>query len=329
MVPAPLIGVMGSLVLAVGASHESVLFTGRVLSGVALGLMMAVGSSWVKELSGRPWDETAIAGSGARRAAMSMTAGFAIGAVVAGVLAEWGPLANSLPYVIHAALSVPTFVMLLRAPETRFGNADGPLMDDLKIPAAAHRRFLYVVLPVAPWVFGAAGAAYAVLPGVMEDRSGGHPIAFSALLCLIALGCGFAIQALGRRIDTPRNGRGVAVALGILAIGCVVGAVAASALTIPLSIAGAAVLGAGYGMALVSGLQEIQRIAGPDDLAGLTAVFYSLSYLGFGVPVVMAVLSGWFSYPEMFGFGAVVALASVAVVLWKWTAHLPGRTTVS
>ena len=39
---------------------------------------------------------------------------------------------------------------------------------------------------------------------------------------------------------------------------------------------------------LVGGLMEVQRIAGPDDLAGLTAVFYSLSYVGFFVPAVLA-----------------------------------------
>lgn len=323
MLPAPAIGIAGSLVLSVGAAHEPVLFVGRVLSGLALGLMMAVGSSWMKELSGAPWDLEAAPGAGARRAAMSMTAGFAIGAVVAGLLAEWGPWPGTFPYLVHAALSVPTAVALFRVPETREVGARGPLLQDLKIPAVAHRRFWYVVIPVAPWVFGAAGAAYAVLPNLMVDRAGAYPIAFSALLCLVALGCGFAIQALGRRIDTPRNARAVAVALGILAVGCTIGAVAARELTVPLAIAAAAVLGAGYGMALVSGLQEIQRIAGPDDLAGLTAVFYSLSYLGFGAPAVMAMLSGWVSYPAMFGFGAVVSLASLALVAWKWAAHLP------
>ncbi|MDG3016872.1 MFS transporter [Speluncibacter jeojiensis] len=323
MLPAPVIGIVGSLVLSVGAAHEPVLFVGRVLSGLALGLMMAVGSSWMKELSGAPWDPDAAPGTGARRAAMSMTAGFAIGAVVAGLLAEWGPWPGTLPYLVHVVLSVPVAVALLRTPETRAVGARGTLLQDLRIPAAAHRRFWYVVIPVAPWVFGAAGAAYAVLPNIMVDRAGAHPIAFSALLCLIALGCGFGIQALGRRIDTPRSARAVAVALGILAVGCAIGAVAARELTIPLAVAAAAVLGAGYGMALVSGLQEIQRIAGPDDLAGLTAVFYSLSYLGFGAPAVMAVLSGWVSYPAMFGFGVIVAVASLALVAWKWAAHLP------
>jgi hypothetical protein len=54
----------------------------------------------------------------------------------------------------------------------------------------------------------------------------------------------------------------------------------------------------------VTGLQEVQRIAGPDDLAGLTAVYYSLSYLGFFVPAVLASLSPMIGYPAAFGAGA-------------------------
>jgi hypothetical protein len=177
------------------------------------------------------------------------------------------------------------------------------------------RRFLLVVLPVAPWVFGAAGSAYAVLPALMTDRAGGTPIAFSALLCVVALGVGFAVQQAGRALgaDGPR---GVAIALLLIAAGMGCAAWAAATLTVPAALVAAAVLGAGYGMALLAGLQEIQRLAGPDDLAGMTALFYSLSYLGFGVPAVLAYgFASGVGYPVMFGVGAVVALGCLVVTL--------------
>jgi len=90
---------------------------------------------------------------------------------------------------------------------------------------------------------------------------------------------------------------------------------AATVLTMWAALVAAAVLGAGYGMALLAGLQEIQRIAGPDDLAGLTAVFYCLSYLGFAVPAALAFLSRSLSYPVMFGFGAVAAAVCVVIAV--------------
>ena len=55
-------------------------------------------------------------------------------------------------------------------------------------------------------------------------------------------------------------------------------------------------LGAGYGVCLVGGLLEVQRIAGPDELAGLNAVFYALTYVGFGLPIVLAELARFTSF---------------------------------
>jgi len=85
------------------------------------------------------------------------------------------------------------------------------------------------------------------------------------------------------------------------------------------------VLGMGYGLALVAGLNEVQRIAGPNDLAGLTAFYYSFAYLGFFIPAVLAVLASRWSYPQMFGAGFVIALGCLAVVASGWRAHLPSR----
>lgn len=331
MLPAPAIAAAGSILIALGPDNAYLLFGGRVLSGIALGIGMAVGGSWVKELSRR--DATAAAGPGARRAAMSLTAGFALGAGVAGVLAQWAPWPTHLAYGVHVVICIVAGIGMLSVPETRTAAASNTrLLEDLKIPSASHRRFLFVVLPLAPWVFGAASVAYAVLPSLMADAladesGGGYPVALSAAMAVIALGSGFAIQAVGRRIDTPASARGALVALSLLVVGMAVAAWAASVLTIAAALIAAAVLGCGYGMALVSGLQEVQRIAGPDDLAGLTAVFYSLTYLGFAVPAVLSALTetwpGVVTYPIIFGVGALLAAVCGLVVRSRTSAHLP------
>lgn len=328
LLPAPALTVAGSLLLAFGADSAALLVAGRVLCGVALGLGMAVGGSWVKELSTPPWDSAAKAGAGARRAAMCLTAGFGLGAGAAGLLAQWAPWPSALSYVVHITIAALAMAALLRVPETRAAQPVDErvaLVEDLRIPSAGHRRFLFVIAPLAPWVFGTAASGYAVLPGLMANEIE-FPLAFSAIMCLVGLGAGFLIQSLGRRIDDPRNSRGVVVALCFVIAGMVCAAVASVVLTVPVAILASIVLGCGYGMALVSGLQEVQRIAGPDDLAGLTAVFYSLTYLGFAMPAIMAALVETFpamTYPVMFGFGAVAATGCLLLVLIKWTAHLP------
>ncbi|WP_280346701.1 MFS transporter [Nocardia neocaledoniensis] len=316
MLPAPLIAAAGSLLLAVGAASVPMLAAGRMLCGVALGLAMAVGGSWVKELSQAPYTASA-AGSGARRSAMSLTAGFALGAGVAGLLAQWGPLPNSTAYLVNVALCLVAAVGLRRTPETVLRQPNpGRFRDDLKIPAAGHRRFLRVAVPIALWLFTANATAYAVLPTLMLPRVQQAPIAFSALVTMVALGCGFLIQSVARRIDRPGTARAGVIALVLLTVGMVLAAWTAATLSVWVTLLAAVVLGSGYGIGLVAGLQQIERIAGPGDLAGLNAVFYSVSYLGFGVPAVLSALHGGlgFGYPAMYLVTALIAAACLALV---------------
>ncbi|MCU1393949.1 MAG: putative multidrug resistance transporter, superfamily protein [Ilumatobacteraceae bacterium] len=321
--PAPLIGVLGSAFLAAGATMPAMLFVGRIVSGVAIGLAMAVGTSWIKELSTPPWDTSERAASndgvGARRASLSLTAGFLLGAGVAGVLAQWAPAPEVLPYLVHIALTLPLAWFLLRAPETtpRIGiqTAVAPVPTDRTVVDRRHSalrdpHFLRLVLPTAPWVFGCAGVAYAVLPGLVSSHVGGLRVAFSALATVITLGSGVLVQPFARRLDRRGSARTLTIALAVTAVGMALATLAAGTLAVPLALLAAAVLGCAYGIHLVAGLLHVQRIAPAGDLAGLTAAFYTLSYLGFAAPAAMSVLATNISYPVMLSIGAVVAAGS-------------------
>ncbi|PRC62014.1 MFS transporter, partial [Mycobacterium sp. ITM-2017-0098] len=72
------------------------------------------------------------------------------------------------------------------------------------------------------------------------------PIAFSALMCVVALGVGFTVQHLCR--NRVSGGRGGAIlALGMVAAGMGLAGWAATVLTVGAALVAAAVLGAGYG----------------------------------------------------------------------------------
>ncbi|WP_312918759.1 MFS transporter [Kocuria sp.] len=318
MIPAPILAMVGSILLAMGAGSLVLLFVGRVFSGLALGLGMAVGTSWIKELSDRPYEEHPERVSGARRASLSLTAGFALGAVIAATLAQFAPLQTVLPYVINLLICLPAVLLVAGAPETRHASAPhGSLLSDLKIPATRQHRFWFVVAPSAPWVFGCAASSYAILPALMADVVGpDYGIAFSGLMCLVGLGCGFFIQPLGRHLDRDGSIRSLAVGMVAVILGMLTAVAAASTLNILVVLAASGVLGCGYGLVLVSGLQEVQRIARPDDLAGLTAVFYSLTYMGFFVPMVLALIARFTSYPWLFASGAVIAALCLGVMAY-------------
>ena len=312
MLAAPPIAILASLVLAAGGDVVPVLFAGRVLAGVALGIAMAVGSTWISELSSL---RGTTAAGGASRAAMSLTLGFLLGPVAAGLLAQWAPWPEVLAYAVHVVVGVPLGLVALRTAETldRGRAPTRRLRDDLRVPVGEHREFRTVVAPVAPWVFTCAGVAYAVLPSLVARAVPGRAIAFAALMTALTLVAGFAAQTVAKRRGLA-DARGGMLGQAFATVGMGLAAVTAAAPGIVLAIASATVLGIGYGFALVSGLAEVQRIAPPRHLAGLTAVFYTLAYLGFVVPAVLAVLAALVSYSVLFAGLGVLALACLMVV---------------
>lgn len=332
LVPAAPLSLMGSFLLSIAPHEPLIIALGRVLCGMALGLVMAVGSTWVTELVSHAGGDPA---AGARKASLCLTAGFLVGAGIASVLAQWGPWPTHLAYVLHILITLVTAVWLSHTPETRqprHGTVKTTILDltvremleMLHIPTAAHKRFLRVVVPVAPWVFGCAGAAYALLPQLLAKSAGQTPIAFSGLMTVITLGCGVGVQMLGRLIDTHKSARASAIAMAVITVGAFLAAIAAHTLSLPLGIAAAATMGAGYGLALVAGLSEVQRIAGERELAGLTAVYYSISYTGFFIPMAFSALAPYVGFTNLFIIGSCLALVCLVNVIFAWRSHLPG-----
>lgn len=307
-------GITASVLLGLGFSSEVIICLGRFLAGLSVGVAMSVGTAWLKELSSAPFDLVARPTAGARRPALTLTIGFGLGAGVSGVLAQWGPLPTLLPYAVHILLSLAILPALLRAPESvPRSRVHGSLWLDLQVPLAGHRRFLRVVLPTAPWVFGAAGIAYAMMPKLVEAQLGELNLAFATLLTVVTLGTGALVQPQVSRLNSITHGRALLVGMGLMVVG-VLSAVATSLTLSPaLALGTGILLGAAYGITVVAGLVEIQRISTPTDLAGITGVYYSLTYVGFLLPVAFASLSGFVGYPLMLSLLAVACAGCLAL----------------
>ncbi|EME96982.1 MFS transporter [Streptomyces mobaraensis NBRC 13819 = DSM 40847] len=288
MLPALFVSVLASLLLIAGGSQEELLFAGRLVSGVASGAAFSSGTVWIKELSLA--GSTREANPGPRRATITMTTGFAVGPLVAGLLAQWAPSPMTVAYLPHLALALVSIPLVWGAPETCGGSREGSVWRQVRVPAVREPRFRNVVAPLAPWVFGSASVALAYLPGLVKDRVGGNALVFGAVVTALTGFAGILVQPLARRMDDPRRPRLIASSMAIVVAGLLVSAAAAETLQPALVVLAALVLGAGYGCCQVCGLLEVQRMAGPKDLAGLTAVYQALSYIGFAAPFVLAAL---------------------------------------
>ncbi|MCS5480103.1 MFS transporter [Corynebacterium sp. YIM 101645] len=317
--PALLLSTLGSVVLASGtAGSFTALWGGRLIAGIAMGLVMAAGAAWLQELSTGP------AHLGPRRATVALSLGFAGGPLAAGAIAEFLPRPDLLPYLAHLALLVLITPLVWRTPGGA-AREDG-LRRSWFSRSVLSGRFLWGTAIWAPWGFGTVSTAFATLTALVNDRLI-WPVAFTGLIAAVALGTGVLIQPVATRLDARRFPPAVPGLLLVVAGMCAAAGVAVTrspGLVFPAAI----LLGAAYGVLMVSGLREVQRIAPARELGAATAVFYSLTYIGFFAPFLLSHLGPTLGYPEAFLTGAVIAAASVAPVLWvrgRGSSPQPGR----
>lgn len=227
-----------------------------------------------------------------------------------------GSAPGQLPYLVHLALCVVAAIALVATPESLApgDRTVGAWWRDLKVPSAGHRAFIRIVLPAAPWVFAAAGVAYAIVPTVVETSLGDNATAYATALTVITLGVGAVAQAFVPLINRITRGRGLVVGLTGMTAGMALAAMTAVVRDPAIAFAVAVVLGAAYGVSVVSGLIIAQSLATPDDLAGITGVYYSLTYVGFLLPTVLVALAPVSPYAVSLGVVALVCAVCLALV---------------
>jgi hypothetical protein len=312
VIPAAAASLLASVLLSTAGYGVVLLFAGRLLAGMSSGAAFGAGTAWLRETS-RPPLGTATDQTAARRAAVAMTMGFALGPLATGLLAQWAPAPTVLPYLPHIALMAVVLLLLRRAPETVTAGR-GPALR--RPPSGLHStRFRRVVAPMAPWVFTAPAIAFALLPSVVGAGHATDGIALTATITALCALAGVVIQPLARRLDAhSRRNRAAATGLLILTAGLVLAAVTAQARQPWLLVPCAIVLGSAFGLCLVAGLVEIQRLAGDQALAGLTAAYYALCYLGFAAPYLIVLAAHLASYAILLAVVAVLALGTAALI---------------
>ena len=303
--PVLVLSFLATVVLMLGGSNLTILLIGRLLAGIASGAAFAPGTAWVKELTTGP------AGTGARRAAIALSAGFGTGPLVAGIVAQWAPAATVLPYVPHLVLTVVVALIAWNATEPPLARVKGVDAEASRVRHALTRpRFLLQVVPTAPWVFGGATLAFTTVPAIVDVP--GPEIAIGGALVALTLGTGVALQPFARRLSIT-----VTLVMGVTSgvLGLLLAALAAGSGSGWLAAPVAMLLGVAYGFVLVGGLRTVEEVAAPADLGTVNAVFYSLTYIGFAAPYLGTLLLGALSGPATMVLLAVVLAATLPLVV--------------
>jgi MFS family permease len=307
VLPAGAVAIGASALLAFGHYGFVVLLAGRLLFGLAMGCVMSPGSVWAQELSPP--------GLGPRRATLALSAGFGLGPLVSGVLAEFAPAPLVLPYVAHVVVMALGLAAARSVPETAQLRATSTAASEKpsRAPGMGKSELLLLLglVPSAPWAFGFPAVAMVVLPVLMRSLVA-RPVLYSAFLVALTLFTGVLVQPLTARLG--RRGDLLGLALGALGIG--LGAYAVSVHAPYLVYAVAPLVGAGYGLVMTTGLRQVSERAPKETRGTVVGIYYVLTYLGFALPFVHALAAQRLGDVHTLEVTAGAALACLVVRAW-------------
>jgi MFS family permease len=305
-----LFAIAGLMLLATELSPAALL-AGRFVQGVASGVVFSVGSAWMQELSRADGY-----GRAGKRTTAALSTGFALGPLVAGLLAAWAPGPMLVPYVLYLALTAVALAGIPGTPDDAPRAPRARLMG-LGLGDGAGRRFALEVVPLALWVFTLPTASANTLPVMLGGEDGSSDVALAGVAVAVTMLAGALVLPLGTRRRTGSSA-GAGLLLGSLGLG--LGAAAVGLDSWPLVLAAGCFLGAGYGLCLAAGLTRVELLADPSGRGALTAAFYALTYVGMAAPFVVTALAGVVGAIPVFVAGALLAAATA---LWAATYQRP------
>ena len=264
-----------SLVFAFTTSLP-MLFVGRVLQGLAIGMFLGVGTAFVVDHA-KP-DQRAKA---AQLAGLGFRLGFGLGPGLAGLMAQYMSDPLHRPYKGHALLMIIGIAAILAAPETLKRRRGAKLQIRVGVPEGQFRGFATFLAPAAFLMSFLDATLLSLAPLYMADTLHVRNIALFGLVGFLVLAAGGFTPLVFRTLE-PRR----AVMAGVCAstvFSLLI--VAASAFdTAVLVIVAAAVIGFTNGL-ILQGATSIAGIVVPIEERGkLVSALYMLSLIHISEP---------------------------------------------
>jgi MFS family permease len=292
------------------ANSVGLLYTARILQGLATGAATGAISASLMELS--PPGNASLA-SLVNSSAPS--AGLAAGALGSSLLVQYAPAPLRFIYWILLAMCVLGIALTLgvREPGQRRDGALSSLKPKVGIPPAARGAFI-AGLPclIACWALGGFYLALAPSVAVTMVHSTNAVVGGSIIFLLTGVG---AVSTLLLRRSSATVAMGGGCLLLAAGVAGTVGSIAADSV-VGLFL-GTAVSGAGFGLGFLGVFRVLSALAPPEGRAAMITAIYIVSYLAFSVPVIAAGIAATHAslHATAIGYGsAVAALALLAAI---------------
>ncbi|GAA0575549.1 MFS transporter [Kribbella sandramycini] len=285
IVPALLIGILADAILAIWPQLPALLL-GRVLTGVAIGLMACTATTYLTDLyrEARPDASSTFP---ALVATASNLGGLALGPLIAGALGQWAPSPLRTPYVVLGVLMIGLLALVLSSPETvdtELAEQDPPVRFALR--DGQQRAFAMAALTGAT-AFAVMGL-FSSLGVIVVRRELGVTSYFVAALAPFVVFAASAVAQLALA-RVPRD-RILRLGSTLFPIGLILTGVALAFPALWLLLIAATLAGAGAGLLFKSAVAEVVIAAEPTSRAGVLATFFVIAYLGMGLPSIVVSL---------------------------------------
>jgi MFS family permease len=280
------------------------LFAGRVLVGLSAGLVTGTATAALTEST-----------TSARRPSQVATAaqmgGLALGPLIAGLFAEYGPNPTVLVFEVYLGILALATVALLFIPETVTERTPLSLrFQGLDIPKAGRPEFLAAALAGFA-AFALLGLLTALAPSflgqVLHEQN--HAVDGTVVFALYA-------SATATQLLVARFGSRPVVLFGqatfLISLALIVAGLSAASLA--LFVVGTVVGGVGVGGVFLGSLSTANRLAPPSERGQVLSAFFVFCYIGLAIPVIGV----GFASADVGDFRAVlvcaIVLAAVSVM---------------
>jgi MFS family permease len=325
LIPAAAFAVASAIVFLAFKSVPGLLVA-RVLSGISIGLTQSTATAYLAELhAGHRPDAP---GTRAQVTATTVNmGGLGVGALVAGLLAQWVGDPLTVPYVVFLIVAAVALVAVAISPETREAVTPRPRYRPQRASVPAEARGEFCAAALSAFIVFAAMGLFAGLSGlflVVALRHPSHALAGATLFAVFSSG---VIAQLATMRWSPRRVLAAGMALMLLGLAVTVTAVWLPAPSLALFILGGAVTGAGGGAIFKGAVATVIRIARPESRAEALAGTYLAAFVGLSVPIVgagVALAEGVSPRATLLAFAIAVAIG-ILVSAVKLLAGPPAR----
>jgi MFS family permease len=300
------------LLLFALATNVAWLFAARALQGLAVGMISGTATAALVEA-----DSGGSAQRPALLAGLAQTVGSGLGALVAGVLAQWGPDPLQTSFIALLVTSAVAAGATGFLPEPARAGREPWRIQWPRVPQQIRSDFARLSLTGAV-VWSALALQLSIVPSYTAELLRTNDLALLGAVGALTLGASSVALVISQRLS---NSERTLQAVGLVALAGGLAALATAGLLHSLAVllVGALATGCGHGLAFLNTQHELNEMAPRERRGEVTAAFVSCIYGGVGVAVIATgVIGVGASLTVAVGVvAALVACVALATATWQ------------